>query len=120
LAQRRGPLEEISLAGIRSWLGELHEAGLSRNTLNRKTASVRAFTAWAHRRGHLSEDPSVRLRTARRSTHLPDVLQHQHIDQLTTALAEQAHDGRQAAEPDPVAQALRLRDAAMVELLYAT
>ncbi|WP_274617566.1 tyrosine recombinase XerC [Nesterenkonia sp. AY15] len=120
LAQRRGDLQEISLAGIRSWLGELHEAGLSRNTLNRKTASVRAFTAWAHRRGHLREDPSVRLRTARRSSHLPDVLQHQHVEELTSHLADAAQQAGQAAELDAIAHALSLRDAAMVELLYAT
>lgn len=120
LAQQRGPLEELGLAEIRSWLGEMHEAGLSRNTLNRKTASVRAFTAWAHRRGHLPEDPSVRLRTARKSSHLPDVLQHQHVEQLTTQLAGAAQQAGQAEEADPIAHALRLRDAAMVELLYAT
>ncbi|GAA1161737.1 tyrosine recombinase XerC [Nesterenkonia sandarakina] len=120
LAQRRGPLEQLSLAGIRSWLGELHETGLSRNTLNRKTASVRAFTAWAHRRGHLPEDPSVRLRTARRSNHLPDVLQHQHVEHLTGHLAEAAQETTYAEAPDHPAHALSLRDAAMVELLYAT
>ncbi|GAA1143064.1 tyrosine recombinase XerC [Nesterenkonia lutea] len=120
LDQQRGPLEHITLTGIRTWLGELHQAGLSRSTLNRKTASVRAFTAWAHRRGHLSEDPSVRLRTARRSTHLPDVLQHQHVDQLTASLAQQARDSAQTEDQDPATHALRLRDAAMVELLYAT
>lgn len=120
LAARRGPLEEISLAGIRSWLGELHESGISRNTLNRKTASVRAFTAWAHRRGHLLEDPSVRLRTAPRSSHLPDVLQHQHVEQLTGHLADAARHAGQTEDPDPVLHAMSLRDAAMVELLYAT
>lgn len=120
LAARRGPLEEISLAGIRSWLGELHESGISRNTLNRKTASVRAFTAWAHRRGHLLEDPSVRLRTAPRSSHLPDVLQHQHVEQLTGHLADAARHAGQTEAPDPVLHAMSLRDAAMVELLYAT
>ncbi|EXF24430.1 recombinase XerC [Nesterenkonia sp. AN1] len=120
LALQRGPLEELGLAEIRSWLGELHEAGLSRNTLNRKTASVRAFTAWAHRRGHLPEDPSVRLRTARKSSHLPDVLQHQHVEQLTSQLAGAAQQAGQADEADPIAHALSLRDAAMVELLYAT
>ncbi|MGJ9405108.1 tyrosine recombinase XerC [Nesterenkonia aurantiaca] len=120
LALQRGPLEELGLAEIRSWLGELHEAGLSRNTLNRKTASVRAFTAWAHRRGHLPEDPSVRLRTARKSSHLPDVLQHQHVEQLTSQLAGAAQQAGQADEADLIAHALSLRDAAMVELLYAT
>ncbi len=115
-----GPLERMGLSDIRHWLGDMHQAGLSRSTLNRKTASVRAFTAWAHRRGHLSEDPSVRLRTARRSTHLPDVLQHQHMDQLTAGLASQAADSASAQPLDPVEHAMHLRDAAMVELLYAT
>ena len=116
LARESGPLETISLSAIRRWLSELHQSGLARSSLNRKTASVRAFTAWAHRRGHLDEDPSVRLRTAKRSNHLPDVLQHQHVDQLTEGLARDI----QGANDEPCAQALSLRDAAMIELLYAT
>ncbi|WP_258935415.1 hypothetical protein [Nesterenkonia pannonica] len=49
----------------------MHEAGLARSTLNRKVAAARAFTAWALRRGHLTEDPALRLRTGSRGTHLP-------------------------------------------------
>ena len=67
LVQSQGPLEGLRLARIRAWLADLHEQGLSRSTLNRKIASVRAFSAWSHRRGHLPEDPSVRLRSSSRS-----------------------------------------------------
>ncbi|MBO0597194.1 hypothetical protein I2485_00840, partial [Nesterenkonia sp. E16_7] len=36
----------------------------SRNTLNRKTASVRAFTAWAHRRAQWQAQAEQRLACA--------------------------------------------------------
>lgn len=120
LIQSQGALEDLSLVRIRSWLAQLHEQGLSRSTLNRKIASVRAFSSWAHRRGHLPEDPAVRLRSSSRGSHLPDVLQEQHVDTLTQRLHERSQAGEQAREQDPAAYAMTLRDEAMVELLYAT
>lgn len=120
LAQSQGPLEELRLDRIRGWLAELHERGLSRSTLNRKIASVRAFSAWAHRRGHLKEDPSVRLRSASRSSHLPAVLQEQHVEELTGRLHELSGASERLREDDPKSYAVALRDEAMIELLYAT
>ena len=120
LVQSQGPLEGLRLARIRAWLADLHEQGLSRSTLNRKIASVRAFSAWSHRRGHLPEDPSVRLRSSSRSSHLPDVLQQQHVNTLTQRLHERSQAGEQAREQAPATYAMTLRDEAMVELLYAT
>lgn len=132
LAAATGALSDLDLLRIRTWLADLHAAGAARSTLNRKTASVRAFTAWAHRRGHLSEDPSVRLRTASGGSHLPDVLQAHQVDELTArmhatgqagaaeAASDPAQTPRQESADDPVAHAVALRDAAMVELLYAT
>lgn len=145
LAGRVGGLRGLDLAAIRTWLADLHAGGASRATLNRKTASARTFTAWAHRRGHLATDPSVRLRTAPGGRHLPDVLQDRQIQALTDQLADAAQSpaepstaepntGERApgepgpeeqaageqAEPDPIARAVALRDAAMIELLYAT
>lgn len=140
LAGRVGALRGLDLAAIRTWLADLHAGGASRATLNRKTASARTFTAWAHRRGHLATDPSVRLRTAPGGRHLPDVLQDRQIQALTDQLAEavqspgeshtreqrtgESSTGERAAgeqpDQDPIARAVALRDAAMIELLYAT
>ncbi|GAB3178885.1 tyrosine recombinase XerC [Nesterenkonia halophila] len=125
LAGRVGRLPGLDLTAIRTWLADLHAGGASRATLNRKTASARTFTAWAHRRGHLATDPSVRLRTAPGGRHLPDVLQDRQIQALTDQLADAAQgpgepDPGEQAEPDPIARAVALRDAAMIELLYAT
>ncbi|GAB3843745.1 tyrosine recombinase XerC [Nesterenkonia populi] len=119
LAQHTGPLRAITLSALRTWLAALHEAGLARSTLNRKIASVRAFTAWAHRRGHLPEDPAVRLRSGSRGTRLPEVLQARDIDQLTQDLAAHRAAWAQLKEDNPHDYALAARDEAIVETLYA-
>lgn len=120
LAEHAGGLSGLRLSALRTWLAQLHSDGLSRSTLSRKTASVRAFCAWAHRRGTLAEDPAVRLRSAPRSAQLPDVLQSRHIEELTDSLHERSEAGERAREEEPAAYAVALRDEAMVELLYAT
>lgn len=120
LARSAGTLRRLDLAALRTWLADLHAAGASRATMNRKTASARTFTAWAHRRGHLTTDPSVRLRTAPGGRHLPDVLQDRQIEVLTSRLQEEERSTAEEVDQDPVAHALALRDAAMIELLYAT
>ncbi|GAA1813067.1 tyrosine recombinase XerC [Nesterenkonia flava] len=120
LATYHGPLRTMTLEGLRSWLSHLHAAGLSRSTLNRKTAAVRAFTSWAHRRGHLAEDPAVRLRTARRGAHLPETLQQQQMQDLTEQVHDRGSQYAQQKEKSPAKYAAALRDAAMLELLYAT
>lgn len=135
LAEHTDGLGDLNLAALRSWLAHLHSKGMSRNTLNRKISSVRAFTAFAHRRGDLPNDPAVRLRSATRGTKLPDVLQASHVEELTQqAKAKAEHYDRQPDEPsqqnqeaDPQQQqrqlqhqAIAARDYAMIELLYAT
>ncbi|MGM7669950.1 tyrosine recombinase XerC [Microbacterium sp. A93] len=106
-------LGALDLADLRRWLGRLSAAGRSRSTLARKTASVRVFMAWAVREGHLDHDPSLRLTSPRRDSRLPDALSAEQADRLL-ATAE-----RQEPE-DPRERAIALRDAALLELLYAT
>lgn len=128
LADSAGPLRRIDLPALRTWLAELHTTGAGRATLNRKTASARAFTTWAHRSGHLAEDPGVRLRTAGRGGHLPQVLQRQQIEELLSLLGDRTAEAEQrrqqaeeAARPAAsAAWAAARRDLALVELLYAT
>ncbi len=100
----------VDLALMRAWLADLLAAGVSRNTLARRTAAARTFTAWAARRGLLATDPGPRLSAPRQRRTLPPVLR---TDQAAAALRA-AELG--AAQGDPVA----LRDQAVLELLYAT
>ena len=105
---------ELDLPTLRSWLARQHTMGASRSTLARRAASARTFTAWAARRGLADTDPGARLASAKPHRHLPAVLR-----------VEEAAEAMQlpvAADPgdDPQARIERLRDQAVLELLYAT
>lgn len=120
LSAHCGGLLNLRLPSLRTWLAQLHESGLTRSTLNRKTASARAFTRWAHQHGYLTEDPAVRLRSAPRGGRLPDVLQAGDVTELTEALGDMREAYERIREQDPVGWAVAVRDEAMIELLYAT
>ena len=81
-------------------------------------AAVRTFTAWLRREGLRSDDPALRLRSPRPEGTLPHVLQEQQATRLLAAAQERVDAA--AAGDDPAAHALALRDAALLELLYAT
>lgn len=103
-------LDALSLAVLRSWLAAEAGAGAARTTLARRTSAVKAFTAWAVRRGLLDSDPAVRLQVPKARRTLPAVLRQ---DQALAAMAA-AKSGSQQGDP------LALRDRLIVELLYAT
>lgn len=109
-------LAEVDLSDLRDWLAHRAEGGAARATLARHTASLRTFFRWALRRGLVETNPALRLGSPRRSRHLPTVLKESQARRLV--------DGATAAPPagdeTPRERALRLRDAAAVELLYAT
>ncbi|WP_422674082.1 tyrosine recombinase XerC [Bailinhaonella thermotolerans] len=115
----RGLLEYARRAGVsdfggldvgvaRDWLAEAHAAGQARATLARRTAAVRVFTAFAHRRGWLAKDVGLLLGTPKASRRLPAVLRQGEAAAALDALA-----GKRAEPED-------LRDLAILELLYAT
>jgi integrase/recombinase XerC len=100
----------LDLTAMRAWLAAQRTAGVSRTTMARRSASARTFTAWAHRRGHLVNDPGARLAAPRPHRKLPAVLRQ-----------DQASDLLDASKKDAVAQdAVALRDHALLEVLYAT
>ncbi len=109
---------ELSAPILRSWLAVQHAAGASRATLARRGAAARSFTAFAHRRGWLASDPGTALGTPKVRRALPHVLRQAEI---TGVLASSDADIEQPP-PDrtPAAAAVALRDAAILELLYAT
>lgn len=111
-AERQGArdLAWLGLPALRAWLAEQYAAGLSPATLARRTAAARAFTAYAHRRGLLPDDPGALLATPKHTRTLPRVLRQ---DEAAALLAER---------PGPVAaiEPSLLRDRAVVELLYGS
>jgi integrase/recombinase XerC len=106
-------LEGLTISVLRGWLAAQHRAGLARATLARRAAAARTFTAFAHARGLLAADPGPLLGTPRIRRRLPEVARP---DQLARVLDAPAAAG----EPGPQERALLLRDAAIMELLYAS
>ncbi len=100
---------DLGVEAIRAWLAQQHASGLARSTLARRGAAVRTFTAFAYRRGWLTADPGPLLGTLKSRRALPHVVA---AGDMAAVLGQAA--GR-AGE-----SAAALRDAAVLELLYAT
>ncbi|WP_239128699.1 tyrosine recombinase XerC [Sinosporangium siamense] len=102
-------LPSIDVHVMREWLALQHDAGRSRATLARRTAFLRTFTAFAHRRGWLRRDPGLLLGTAKATRALPEVLNRYEAKAvLDRGLVGVAKDVK------------ALRDQAIMEVLYAT
>ena len=103
-------LKELELGTFRRWLGSQSTSGASRATLARRSATARAFAAWALREELIDADPALRLKAPKREGSLPGVLQASQLTRILEGLERAAGEG----EP------LGVRDRAIVELLYAT
>ena len=116
---------EVDISVIRAWLATQHSAGHSRATIARRAASARALTAFAHERGMLATDPGALLGTLKSRRELPEVLA---VDEMLAVLGEGRGPRRGRGRADgpglPAAagpaEAIDLRDTAIMELLYAT
>lgn len=106
----RGEVAELDLAVLRSWLARQRASGCARSTLARRSASARAFTAWAARTGRADEDAGALLASPKARRTLPSVLRQEEASAVLDVAAEAALSG----EP------LALRDAAVLEVLYAS
>jgi integrase/recombinase XerC len=100
-------VSDLSIGVLRSWLARLHSQGASRATLARRASSARVFTAWAVRDGLLASDPGALLASPKGRRALPEVLR---VDEAAAVMV--------AAGDDVTPRGLR--NAAIVELLYAT
>ncbi len=103
-------LADVDLEQLREWLWVATRRGDARSTLARRTAAVRGFFAWARQTERIGADPSLRLVAPRRGRPLPKVA-------TAPAMAAVLRDAEVRADGG---DALALRDAALVELLYAS
>jgi integrase/recombinase XerC len=135
---------DLGATQLRSWLAVQHTSGAARATLARRGAAARTFTAFAHRQGWLAIDPGPQLGTLKTRRALPHVLRQSEMTAVLGGLEEAARQAQaaltpaaepqpEAAEPQPEAAdrqpeaadqrmeaAVALRDAAILELFYAT
>lgn len=104
-------LDDASLQSVRSWLAKQASLGLARATLQRRAAAIRMFCRWANQDGHASSNPATKLRSPRTVRALPVTLDPaEAAEMLAAAITVAGESGGPSA----------LRDAAILELLYAT
>ncbi|HET9898334.1 MAG TPA: tyrosine recombinase XerC [Streptosporangiaceae bacterium] len=144
-------LSEADIAVLRAWLATQHGAGQARTSIARRAAAARAFTAFGHARGLLSDDPGAQLGAPKVGRKLPQILTAEEmravldrrpggVTGVPASRASRVSPARSATSasrvsparsatsasrvsPDVPASppdAVMLRDAAIMELLYAT
>jgi integrase/recombinase XerC len=105
----------IDIGVLRSWLAKLTSTGKARTTVARRAASARVFTAFCARRGSLPTDPGLKLATPKAHRLLPAVL-----SQAQAAAMLEPEEQLDVEELSPADVVDRLRDDAVLEVLYAT
>ena len=97
---------QVGPAQVMGFLTQVQEKGLAARSRARLLAALRGFFRFMLVEGHLEGDPVAHLTSPRMRRYLPDVLSVEEVERLL-------------AQPDP-STTLGQRDAAMLELLYAT
>jgi len=101
---------DIELELIRDWLWRISEKGLTKTTLARKSAAVRAFTAWLHKNNQIETDPGLKLRSPKASRTLPKVVSREAMKEIFDKLIPLATEDNPAV----------IQDLLIVELLYGS
>lgn len=110
LAQRGVDWRSPDRATVRAYLAALADDGLAASSVAGRLAAVHSLYRHALRNGRIQTDPLAGVRAPRRPSRLPRVLSVSEAEALVTAPRRIA--GRE--------EALVSRDAALLELLYAT
>lgn len=111
LTQKRGksdqhPVEEATKEEIRSFLGGLVRHGMSKRSVARKLASLRAFFGYLTRMGVVKTNPTVTLVSPKIGKNLPRFLQEEEILKGLDSISQDSASG--------------IRDRAILELFYGT
>jgi site-specific recombinase XerD len=106
---------------LRRYLAYLSTRRFATASVKRKASALRRYFAWLTRRGAIGVDPSRHLRTPSGASRLPRVLERREIDELLDPTARPSEE-RIDHPPSTagLAEALRMRDDAVLELLYGS
>jgi len=99
-------LKRVDHLAVRSYLAHLSRRKLSRSSVARHLSALRTFFKWLVREGAVEANPARTVATPKREKHLPAVMQTSDV----ALLMEQAD----------TSATLGLRDAAWLELMYAS
>ncbi len=114
-----GQPETVRQSDLQAWLARLFMDGTARSTIARRLSATRGVFEYLHRQGHVPDLSVIRIRKPRQDRKVPDFL---NVDETTELLdvGTMRPVPRARGTTDEQAQALQLRDAALVELLYGS
>lgn len=95
---------------IRAFLAFLYEGQRKKSSIARKVACLRAFFKFLHREGLLRENPGARISTPKLPKTLPNIPTTEELNEFLNRVESETQG----------TDRLRLRDRAMLELLYAS
>jgi len=98
--------DRLDVRDLGDYFSSLAKKGLARASIARQAATLRTFYAFLQVEGVVVESPAERITAARRDDHIPGTLSPEQVNRLL-------------GSPDR-ATLLGRRDAALLELLYAT
>lgn len=108
-AHRGLAFASLTRADVEAYLIGCEAEGLSKSTRARRLSALRQMFRFAHEEGWRDDNPALRITGPGASQRLPKTLSHDEVDRLLEAARTK---GRTEGE--------RLRNRALVELLYAT
>ena len=102
-------INAIKQLDIESYILDLHKSGLGSRTIARRLASIHEWHRFMLANGIMQADVSSQVKAPKQAEHLPDVLSIEEVNRVI-----------EAAGNFGSADAISLRDAALLEFLYAT
>lgn len=108
-AHRGLDIATLPRAAVEDYLISCEAEGLSKATRARRLSSIRQLYSFAHDEGWRKDNPALRISGPGASQRLPKTLSHDEVDRLLEAARTK---GRSTGE--------KLRNTALMELLYAT
>ncbi len=112
LADHSLAVETVVTSSITEFSMHLSDSGLKASSVSRILAAIRGFHAFLVLEGIREDDPTKKVRPPKLSQRLPKALSQQQMLDLLRAAGPEPDD--ETADP------LRLRDRAIVELMYST
>jgi site-specific recombinase XerD len=107
----------VDRALLRRYVASLTTGGYAKRSIARKVSSLRRYFGYLRREGVLAVDPSTALRSPAGDGRLPRVLDHADVSVLLDGVRDS--DGARL-DPDDEPQWRRLRDDAVLEVLYGS
>lgn len=106
----------VDRLAVRGFLGQLARRGLSRRSMARALAAVRALYRYLHLAEIVDANPARAVGTPRIEKYLPGYLDREQVEQLFAAAEARSTDRGRGGEP----RFADVRNLAMLELFYST